>query len=168
MDRSRLIFGLHNLIPSVKNAFADSLSYIKFDASDSGYSTLTIKSVANESERTKEVASLPTDPEIFTSPVMPIVPAVAVPTSQGDGSAEGSPEVSAVPVPVDFPGGVPVTKLMYVHGSPVLQLSLWFSSLTDALTFTIQARSLDGLKGRTRQLKSLAFPMRRSKKSSLQ
>mmetsp|Transcript_19846 Transcript_19846/g.41616 ORF Transcript_19846/g.41616 Transcript_19846/m.41616 type:complete len:287 (+) Transcript_19846:1283-2143(+) len=130
---------------AVKNAFADSASYVDFVVSELGYSTLTIKKVFNDRAGLKgaqplfkptpaDIATLPPDPNIFTSPHVPTVP---VPVSEGDKSLR-VPEVPASLVdPNTLSKGVPVCALSVFIGwlestdSPVQEFGISNASLEE-------------------------------------
>mmetsp|Transcript_2306 Transcript_2306/g.4967 ORF Transcript_2306/g.4967 Transcript_2306/m.4967 type:complete len:1771 (+) Transcript_2306:192-5504(+) len=136
---------------AVKSVFANSLAHVEFDASTSGYSTLTIKrvvkdqgmsqGVVQESDDTEDdivvMATHPPNPEIFTT--TPVAPAVAVPLHIGDKSSS-TPKVSASLVDsMDGPSpeGVPVSSLSEFIGwlesesSPVNEFGISNSSLEE-------------------------------------
>ncbi|KAL9186661.1 hypothetical protein ACHAXT_005899 [Thalassiosira profunda] len=104
---------------AIQHTFADSLPHIQYNASDSGYSTLTIKKVCKEGNRLKA----------------PTQAAVAVPVLNGE--TNSTPEVPALLVSADAPDGVPVDSLAEFIGwleheeSPVREFGISSSSLEE-------------------------------------
>lgn len=104
---------------AVQSTFADSLSYIEFDASESGYSTLTIKKVYKEHGGSHEV-----------------VPAVAVPVTKSSNIPHVNADVLPAGGSLDVEG-VSVSSLSNFIGwlesgsSPVTEFGISNSSLEE-------------------------------------
>lgn len=128
---------------AVKNAFADSLSYVEFDASDSGYSTLTIKKVCKDQEgpRGELPLSEPEPSMSATAPTpfgaSPLVHVVAVPVLKEDTTHNTTAAPALLIDTATLPEGVTVTALSAFIGfcegenSPVKEFGISNASLEE-------------------------------------